>query len=127
RARRFATFRRRRPPCKFLRKRGRRGAAAARAAMVRAIQSARRRRPRGGETLAVMSLRWLQTVARLVALIAALLVGADEADARLADGLSAAWPPAFWAAGCSDCCSGAACSAISAACRRIWACCFSLR
>src|SRR5581483_4527892 len=39
-----------------------------------------------------MSLRWLQTVARLVALIAALLVGADEADARLADGLSAAGP-----------------------------------
>lgn len=60
--------------------------------MVRAIQSARRRRPRGGETLAVMSLRWLQTVARLVALIAALLVSADEADARLADGLSAAGP-----------------------------------
>ncbi|HZR60668.1 MAG TPA: hypothetical protein VFA80_06950 [Xanthobacteraceae bacterium] len=40
----------------------------------------------------MMSLRWLQTVARLVALIAALLVGADEADARLADGLSAAGP-----------------------------------
>lgn len=39
-----------------------------------------------------MSLRWLQTVARLVALIAALLVSADEADARLAGELSGAAP-----------------------------------
>lgn len=39
-----------------------------------------------------MSLRWLQTVARLVALTAALLVGADEVDARVAGGLNGASP-----------------------------------
>lgn len=39
-----------------------------------------------------MSLRWLQTVARLVAFIAALLVSGDEADARLAGGWNAAAP-----------------------------------
>jgi hypothetical protein len=37
-----------------------------------------------------MSLRWLQTVARLIALAAALLVGADEADARVVGGLNGA-------------------------------------
>jgi hypothetical protein len=36
----------------------------------------------------VTSLRWLQSVARLVALAAALLAGADDADARLAGGLN---------------------------------------
>ena len=40
-----------------------------------------------------MSLRWLQTVARLIALTAALLVGADEVDARVAGGLNGASPP----------------------------------
>ena len=42
-----------------------------------------------------MSLRWLQTVARLVALTAALLVGADDADARTAGGLNVASPAAL--------------------------------
>lgn len=42
-----------------------------------------------------MSLRWLQTVARLIALTAALLVGADEADARVADGLNVTSPAAL--------------------------------
>jgi predicted lipid-binding transport protein (Tim44 family) len=42
--------------------------------------------------MAVMSLRWLQTVARIVALTAALLVGAEEADARAGGGLAAASP-----------------------------------
>jgi len=42
--------------------------------------------------MAVMSLRWLQTVARIVALTAALLVGAEEADARGGGGLAAASP-----------------------------------
>lgn len=41
-----------------------------------------------------MSLRWLQTLARIVALTAALLVGADEADARVAGGLDVASPDA---------------------------------
>ena len=42
-----------------------------------------------------MSLRWLQTVARLVALTAALLVSADEADARVDSGLNVASPAAL--------------------------------
>lgn len=41
---------------------------------------------------AVTLLRWLQSLARLVALAAALLVGADEADAGTAGGVSVAWP-----------------------------------
>lgn len=40
------------------------------------------------------SLRWLQSAARLVALAAALLVGADEADAGTAGGVNVAWPAA---------------------------------
>jgi hypothetical protein len=43
----------------------------------------------------VISLRWLQTMARFVALTAALLVGADEADARAAGGLNVAPPTAL--------------------------------
>jgi hypothetical protein len=43
----------------------------------------------GGKTV-VTSLRWLQSVARLVALAAALLVGADESDARMVGGLNVA-------------------------------------
>ena len=43
----------------------------------------------------MMSLHWLQTVARLIALAAALLVGADEADARVAGGLDPAPPAAL--------------------------------
>jgi hypothetical protein len=43
----------------------------------------------------VTSLRWLQSVARLVALAAALLVGADDADARVAGGLDVAAPAAL--------------------------------
>jgi hypothetical protein len=43
----------------------------------------------------VKSLCWLQTVARLVALTAALLVGADEADARVVGGLNVASPAAL--------------------------------
>ena len=39
-----------------------------------------------------MSLRWLQTLARLVALTAALLMGAEEADARVPGGLDVASP-----------------------------------
>ena len=42
-----------------------------------------------------MSLRWLQTVARFVALTAALLVGADEADARVVGGLNVTSPAAL--------------------------------
>jgi hypothetical protein len=42
----------------------------------------------------VRSLRWLQSVARLVALAAAVLVGVDEADAGPAGGASVAWPAA---------------------------------
>lgn len=41
------------------------------------------------------SLRWLQSVTRLVALAAALLVGADEADARVAGGLNVDAPAAL--------------------------------
>ena len=41
-----------------------------------------------------MLLRWLQTLARIVALTAALLVGADEADARVGGGLDVASPDA---------------------------------
>jgi len=41
-----------------------------------------------------MLLRWLQTLARIVALTAALLVGADEADARVGGGLAFASPAA---------------------------------
>jgi hypothetical protein len=43
----------------------------------------------------VTSLRWLQSVTRLVALAAALLVGADEADARVAGGLNVDAPAAL--------------------------------
>lgn len=42
-----------------------------------------------------MSLHWLQTMARLIALTAALLVSADDADARLAGGLNGAAPAAL--------------------------------
>jgi hypothetical protein len=42
-----------------------------------------------------MPVRWLQTVARLVALIAALLVSADEADAHVAGGWDIAPPSAL--------------------------------
>lgn len=42
-----------------------------------------------------MSLRWLQSVTRFVALAAALLVGADEADARVAGGLNVDAPAAL--------------------------------
>ena len=49
----------------------------------------------GGRETAVTSLRWLQSVARLVALAAALLVGADDADARVAGGLDVAAPGAL--------------------------------
>ena len=45
------------------------------------------------------SLRWMQSVARLVALAAALLVGADEADARVVGGLNVDAPAAFVRAG----------------------------
>jgi len=41
-----------------------------------------------------MSLRWLQTLARIVALTATLLVGADEADARVGGSLDVALPDA---------------------------------
>jgi hypothetical protein len=43
----------------------------------------------------VTSLRWLQSVTRLVALAAALLVGADEADARVVGGLNVDAPAAL--------------------------------
>lgn len=43
----------------------------------------------------MISLRWLQTVARFVALAAALLVGADEADARAPGGLNVVSPAGF--------------------------------
>lgn len=36
----------------------------------------------------MISVHWLQTLARLIALAAALVMGADEADARLPDGLN---------------------------------------
>lgn len=42
-----------------------------------------------------MCLHWLQTVGRLIALTAALLVGADDADARATGGLNAAPPAAL--------------------------------
>ena len=43
----------------------------------------------------MISLRWLQTLARLVALTAALLMGADEADARVVGGLNVTSPAAL--------------------------------
>jgi hypothetical protein len=43
----------------------------------------------------VTSLRWLQSMTRFVALAAALLVGADEADARVAGGLNVDAPGAL--------------------------------
>jgi predicted lipid-binding transport protein (Tim44 family) len=42
-----------------------------------------------------MSLHWLQTVARLIALTAALLIGADDADARAVGGLNGGSPAAL--------------------------------
>src|SRR5690349_10894645 len=50
--------------------------------------------PAASRRRAVMLLRWLQTLARIVALTAALLVGADEADARVGGGLALASPAA---------------------------------
>jgi hypothetical protein len=42
----------------------------------------------GGDVTAESTLRWAQLFTRIVALTAALLIGADEADMRLADGLN---------------------------------------
>lgn len=44
--------------------------------------------PRGGDGPAVSFARWVQTVARMAALTAALVIGGDDADACLAHGLS---------------------------------------
>jgi hypothetical protein len=49
----------------------------------------------GRRETAVSSLRWLQSVARLVALAAALLAGAEDADARAVGGYHFALPDGF--------------------------------